>query len=60
MLETVKTYIAELPDTPFEVFYQEYICDVQDQNIQMEINSIQTDEILSVNKLLDKLHKVIR
>ena len=55
MLDTVKTYIKELPDVPFDVFYQRYICYVQDQNVQVEVKNIQTDEILSLNKLLMRL-----
>jgi len=57
MLETVKTYIRELPDIPFNVFYQNYICEVQDQNILVEIQSIKTDEITSLEKLLALLKR---
>lgn len=49
--------IKELPELPFDVFYQEHICDVQDQNVQAEIATVQTDEIISLNKLIDKLRK---
>jgi hypothetical protein len=55
MLDTVKTFIKELPDVPFDEFYQRYICYVQDQNIQIEVKGIQTDEIVSLNKLLMRL-----
>ena len=55
MLDTVKTYIKELPDVPFDEFYQRYICYVQDMNILTEINSIKSDEILSIQKLLARL-----
>ena len=55
MLETVKTYIKEIPDVPFGEFYQRYICYVQDMNIQAEINSIKPDDIISLNKLLTGL-----
>ena len=57
MLDSIKTMIKELPELPFDVFYQEYICDVQDQNVQAEIATVQTDEIISLNKLIDKLRK---
>lgn len=55
MLNTVKQYIKELPTDTFDDFYQKYICFVQDINIQAEINSINSDEILSVTKLISKL-----
>lgn len=55
MLATVKSYIAELPDIPFDEFYQRYICSVQDMNVQAELKGVQTDEIISLNRLLMKL-----
>lgn len=58
MLETIKTYINELPDIPFDTFYQEYICNIQDQNVQAEINNIKADEIVSLTKLLDSLRRL--
>ena len=57
MLSTVKTYIQELPDIPFEDYYQNYIFDVQDRNIEMEVYSIKTNDILSLDRLIAKLHK---
>lgn len=57
MLETIKTYIKELPDEDFDEFYQNYIFEVQDQNIELEVSSIKTADILSLDKLIAKLHK---
>lgn len=60
MLETVKTYIDELPDIPFDQYYQDYVCRVQDQNIRIEIDSFKSDDILSLEQILARLHKEIR
>lgn len=56
MLDTIKVYIKEVPDVPFDEFYQRYICYVQDINVQMEVKGIRTDEIVSLNKLLARLN----
>lgn len=58
MLESVKQYIAELPDIPFWDYYQEYICEVQDQNIRVEIAGLKTEEIISVNRLIARLNAI--
>ena len=55
MLNTVKSYISELSDISFADFYQKYICEVQDQNILMEIRSIKSPDIDDVKVLLAKL-----
>ena len=57
MLETIKTYINELPEQDFEDFYQEYIFGIQDQNIDSEISSVKATDVLSLDKLIAKLHK---
>lgn len=57
MLNTVKSIIEELPDIPFDEYYQRYIFDVQDQNIEAEVSSLNTTDILTIDKLIDKLHK---
>ena len=57
MLESIRNYIRTLPNTDFAEYYQRYICDVQDRNIITEVNSIKTDDILSLDKLITKLHK---
>lgn len=57
MLETIKSYISELSDTPFEDYYQNYIFKVQDQNILAEVGSIKTNDIMSLDRLIARLHK---
>ena len=57
MLNTIKAYITELPEYNFDLYYQNYIFDVQDQNIFTEVNSIKTNDILSLDRLIAKLHK---
>ena len=57
MLEAVKRYIEEQPDIPFDIYYQGYICDVQDQNIVSEINGLNIGEMMSVSDILNKLHQ---
>ena len=57
MLNTIKTYIKETPDIPFDEYYQRYIFKVQDANIDAEVSSIKTDDILSLDRLIAKLHK---
>jgi len=57
MLNTIKTYIKETPDIPFDEYYQRYIFKVQDTNIDAEVSSIKTDDILSLDRLIAKLHK---
>lgn len=57
MLETIKTYIKELPEQDFDDYYQNYIFEVQDQNITAEVSSVKTTDILSLDKLIARLHK---
>jgi len=57
MLDTIKCYIKELPDQDFDDYYQNYIFSVQDQNLLAEIESIKTSDIMSLDKLIAKLHK---
>ena len=57
MLNTIKAYITELPEYNFDLYYQNYIFDVQDQNIFTEVSSIKTNDILSLDRLIAKLHK---
>lgn len=57
MLETIKTYITETPNISFDEYYQRYIFNVQDMNIDSEIASIKVDDILSLDRLIAKLHK---
>lgn len=57
MLTMIKTYIQHLPNISFEDYYQNYIFKVQDQNILAEVGSIKTNDILSLDRLIAKLHK---
>jgi uncharacterized protein YprB with RNaseH-like and TPR domain len=57
MLDTIKRYIKELPDQDFDHYYQDYIFRVQDQNLLTEVESIKTSDIMSLDKLIAKLHK---
>ena len=56
MLNTVKSYIEDLPDMPFDEYYQRYIFEVQDQNIKAEVGSVKLGDVLSVDKLIAKLY----
>ena len=56
MLDTVKAVIEELPDTPFDEYYQRYIFEVQDQNIKAEVGSVRLEDVLSVDKLIARLY----
>lgn len=58
MLETVKSYIKEIPDISFGEFYQNYICDVQDQNILIEVQGAKTEDIITIEKLIDRLRNI--
>lgn len=57
MLDTIKTYIKETPNIPFEEYYQRYIFNVQDMNINAEVASVKPDDIISLDRLIAKLHK---
>lgn len=57
MLETIKSYIEELPEDTFDTFYQKYIFEVQDINIAKEVSGVKTDDILSLDRLIARLHK---
>ena len=57
MLETVKSYIDDSSDTSFEDYYQNYIFEVQDMNIEAEVKSVKPNDILSLDKLIARLHK---
>lgn len=57
MLETIKSYIEDLPKDTFDTFYQKYIFEVQDINIAKEVSGVKTDDILSLDRLIARLHK---
>lgn len=56
MLETIKTYIKDLPKCTFDEFYQKYIFDIQDNNLSEETQVYDTT-FYSINKLLTKIRK---
>lgn len=56
MLETVKAYIQE-DSEQFEDYYQKYIFMVQDINLDKEVSGVKPSDILSLDKLIAKLHK---
>ena len=60
MLGTIKAYIKDLPEDTFDVFYQKYIFRVQDMNIEAEVNSVKTNDILSLDRLIARLHKELQ
>ena len=56
MLETVKAYIKDSSDIPFNDYYQDYICKVQDQNVISEIANAHLEDVVSLSKLIDRLN----
>lgn len=56
MLETVKQHVHDTSYAPFPEYYEKYICEVQDMNILAEVNSVKATDILSLDKLICKLH----
>ena len=51
MLETVKSYIKEIPDMDFTDYYQQYIFSVQDNNLALESN-ISDKSFNDISKLI--------
>lgn len=58
MLDTVKKYIQEIPDTDFNSYYQTYICNVQDENLEIE-SHISDNTFNDVRKLIARIRKEI-
>lgn len=58
MLETIKSYIRELPDTDFNTYYQQYVLSIQDENLMSE-TQISDSTFSSVSKLLVKIQREI-
>lgn len=56
MLETVRSYIAELPDISFNDYYQQYVFSIQDENIGLE-TQFSDNTFNSIGKLIAKIHK---
>lgn len=63
MLETVQSYIRELPNVDFNTYYQQYVLSVQDENLMSETQISETrisdSTFSSVSKLLVKIQREI-
>lgn len=60
MLETVKAYIKTMPNISFSQYYVQYICEVQDNNIEAEMEFLISHNELTpmrMNKLLQKSYE---
>ena len=59
MLNNVKHLIYSIQDNdvPFSQYYQQYIFDVQEQSIQYEVDQLKNADILSLERLIDKMYK---
>ena len=56
MLDTIKQYIANLSDVDFDTYYQNYVCDVQDENIGLE-NHFSDNTFNNIEKLIARIQK---
>lgn len=57
MLETVRRTLGELPQYPFQRFFQAYVLSIQDINIEEELQFMIRNNFLnnrSVARLIDK------
>lgn len=57
MLTTVKEYIRDLPNIPFEQFYISYIMKVQDDNIISETKFLNANNLLDVGMIESSIMK---
>lgn len=57
MLETIKHLINISPDISFTEYYQQYVMEVQDRSLDVEVNRLKNTDILSLDRLLSKLNK---
>lgn len=48
MLDTIKQYIRNIPDITFNEYYQSYIMQVQDRNIESELKHLSARNVLSL------------
>lgn len=48
MLDTIKRYIKNIPDITFNEYYQSYIMQVQDRNIESELKHLSARNVLSL------------
>lgn len=56
MLDTIKQYIADLSDVDFNTYYQNYVCNVQDENIGLE-TSFSDNTFNNIGKLIARIQK---
>ena len=56
MLESIKSYIKELPKEDFNEYYQKYILNVQDDNLSLKTQFNGTT-FISINKLITAIHR---
>lgn len=57
MLETLKQANSDLPCISFEEYYQHYVMDVQDRNINSEVASMLRNNVVDssiINRLINK------
>lgn len=57
MLDSIKKKIEEVTEEPFSQYYQQYIFKVQDQNLDREVNTVKAKGVLSIDKLINELHR---
>jgi len=55
MLETINQYIKDLPNMSFEEYYQQYILNIQDENIGIE--TCFPDTFNNIDKFLARIQK---
>lgn len=48
MLDTIKQYIKNISDITFNEYYQSYIMQVQDRNIESELKHLSARNVLSL------------
>lgn len=48
MLDRIKQYISDLSDITFNEYYQSYIMQVQDRNIESELKHLSSRNVLSI------------
>lgn len=48
MLDKIKKYISDLSDITFNEYYQSYVMQVQDRNIEFELKHLSSRNVLSI------------
>lgn len=56
MLETVKSYIADMPQMSFRAFFVRHMIAVQDSNIDYEFRQLTSRNILDVKSMEKLIH----